>query len=243
MSAAVSTFHTDRPPELSPEVLAEWNRQLEEASPNEIIRFAADMFGDRLAVATQFGAEGCSLVHRVSRVAPQSYIFTIDTGLLFEETYDLAARLEEACGVTIHRVRPEQTVGRQAVTYGPNLWESDPDLCCTLRKVMPMQSTLERFDAWMTSVRREQTQNRAGTPVVQWDSKFRLVKFAPYAALSGAEVEAYLREHKVPTNPLRLVGYASIGCMPCTRPIKEGEDPRAGRWWRASKTECGLHTK
>lgn len=220
-----------------------WNDELEGLDADGMIRFAGDRFGARLAVATQFGVEGCTLLHRVARHAPQSYIFTIDTGMLFQETYDLADTLEDRFGITIHRVRPEQSLGVQAVKYAPNLWESDPDLCCTLRKVIPMQETLEGFDAWLTSVRWDQTPDRAGTPLVQWDAKFGLIKLAPYATTSAAAVTAYVREHDIPTNPLRGIGYPSLGCLVCTRPVNEGEDPRSGRWWGRTKTECGLHSR
>lgn len=223
--------------------IARWNEELQDADPDTILRFAAERFGARLAVATQFGVEGCTLLHRVARLAPQAYVFTIDTELLFRETYELANKLEQRLGITIHREKPDYSVGVQAAKYGPNLWEKDPDLCCTVRKVMPMQRTLERFDAWVTSVRREQTQNRADTPVVAWDAKFNLVKIAPLAAVTAAEIQRYVEEHDIPVNPLRLYGYQSIGCMPCTRPVAPGEDPRAGRWWKGSKTECGLHTR
>lgn len=218
-----------------------WAKDLESADPDSVIRFAVDIFGSRLAVATQFGAEGCTLLHRVSRIAPESYIFTVDTGLLFEETYRLADDLEAKLGITIARVKPDYTVGEQAVKHGPNLWEKDPDLCCTIRKVLPMQKALSGYGAWMTSVRREQNSNRATMPVVQWDERFGLVKFAPLLSQTAADIQSYVKAHEIPVNPLRIIGYQSIGCMPCTRPVAEGEDPRAGRWWRSSKTECGLH--
>lgn len=241
MAAVLPTSLSSAPREPGPAEVAAWARELEGESPETIIQFAARRFDDRLAVATQFGVEGCTLLHRVSRHAPSAYVFSIDTGLLFAETHTLAQRLERQLGIEIHRVLPEQSVAMQAVKLGPNLWERDPELCCTLRKVIPMQRTLEGFGAWMTSIRRGQTASRAETPVVQWDERFGLVKFAPLAAQSDAAVDAYIKEHAIPTNPLRLVGYRSIGCAPCTRPVADNEDTRAGRWWRSDKTECGLH--
>src|SRR5690606_38037435 len=166
-----------------------------------------------------------------------------DTGLLFGETYALADELEQALGITIARVRPGDSPALQAVKHGPNLWERDPDLCCTLRKVQPMLEALHGKRAWMTAVRREQSPTRKGIPVVEWDDKFDLPKFAPLAAESAEAIARYMAQHQVPENPLRQHGYLSIGCLPCTRPVREGEDPRAGRWWRNEKTECGLHTK
>lgn len=229
-------------PEPPREQITAWASELEGATPDAIIRFAVEQFGPaQIAVATQFGAEGCTLLHRVAQIAPAVRFFTIDTGLLFHETYALADRLEARLGIHIERVAPRQSVAEQAVTHGPNLWERDPDLCCTLRKVQPMLEALHGMGAWMTGLRREQSPSRAHTPVVQWDERFGLVKFAPLATQRSAEVEAYIRRHHVPTNPLRQLGYPSLGCFTCTRPVKPGEDPRAGRWWRSAKTECGLH--
>jgi phosphoadenosine phosphosulfate reductase len=228
----------------SQEQISRWADDLDDADPQAIIRFAVDTFGaPNIAVATQFGVEGCTLLHRVAVVAQDAWFFTIDTGVLFEETYRLADELEKRLGITINRVRPAQTIGEQAVTYGPNLWESDPDLCCTLRKVQPMQEALYGFAAWMTAVRREQSSTRKQTRVVDWDPKFELVKIAPLAGQSAEAIARYVAENEVPTNPLRLIGYPSLGCFPCTRPVKPGEDARAGRWAKFEKTECGLHTK
>jgi phosphoadenosine phosphosulfate reductase len=242
MTSAVAQAPRAAPP--AKEEIEAWATELEGAGPDRIIRFAIQTFGAKqIAVATQFGVDGCSLLHRVGVQAKDAWFFTIDTGVLFEETYRLADKLEAELGIRINRVRPAQTIGEQAVTYGPNLWENDPDLCCTLRKVQPMQEALSGFSAWMTAVRREQSSTRKQTRIVEWDDKFKLVKFAPLAGETGASIQAYVDEHKVPTNPLRLIGYPSLGCFPCTRPVKPGEDPRAGRWSKFEKTECGLHTK
>jgi phosphoadenosine phosphosulfate reductase len=222
--------------------VAAWNRELEGQDPDAIIRFAADRFGSNLAVATQFGVEGCTLLHRVARIEPRAWFFTIDTGLLFHETYALADELEQLLGIRIARVKPPDSPAVQAVKHGPNLWERDPDLCCTLRKVQPMLEALEGKGAWMTAVRREQSSTRKDVKVVDWDAKFSLPKFSPLATQSAEAIARYVDTHKIPTNPLREHGYLSLGCLPCTRPVKPGEDPRAGRWWRNEKIECGLHT-
>ncbi len=225
----------------TPAEIKAWAAELEGKDPDVVIRFAWQHFRNNLAVATQFGADGCTLLHRVSRIAPAARFFTIDTGLLFHETYALASALEAKLGITIERVQPERSVAEQAVTYGPNLWERDPDLCCTLRKVAPMKRALSGMGAWMTAVRREQSPTRRELPAVQWDEKFGLVKFCPLVAETETSVEAYALEHEVPLNPLRKLGYLSLGCLTCTRPVKEGEDQRAGRWWRTDKVECGIH--
>jgi phosphoadenosine phosphosulfate reductase len=220
-----------------------WQRELDGKDPDTIIRFAVERFGASLAVATQFGVEGCTLLHRVARVAPQAWFFTIDTGLLFQETYALADELEQKLGIKIARVRPDDSVAVQAVKHGPNLWERDPDLCCTLRKVQPMLEALANKSAWMTAVRREQSTTRKDVMAVEWDAKFGLPKFSPLVAESSEAIEQYVQQHGVPTNPLRQLGYASLGCFTCTRAVKPGEDPRAGRWWRNDKTECGIHVR
>ncbi len=225
----------------SPNEIAAWSRELEGKDPDTIIRFAAERFGASLAVATQFGVEGCTLLHRVARILPSAWFFTIDTGLLFAETYALADELERKLGIRIARVRPAASPAMQAIEHGPNLWEHDPDLCCTLRKVQPMLEALEGRGAWMTAVRREQTPTRKRIPVVEWDEKFGLAKFSPLAGETSEQVERYVAEHGVPTNPLRAHGYLSLGCLPCTRPVHPGEDGRAGRWWRSDKVECGIH--
>ncbi len=219
-----------------------WAKELSGKDPDAVIRFAVERFGKSLAVATQFGVEGCTLLHRVAQVSREPWFFTIDTGLLFQETYDLADKLEKQLGISIARVRPDESPALQAVRHGPNLWERDPDLCCTLRKVQPMLEALHGRGAWMTAVRREQSSTRQKLAVVEWDEKFGLPKFAPLLEESSEAVQRYVEAHAVPVNPLREYGYLSLGCLPCTRPVRPGEDARAGRWWKNDKVECGIHT-
>lgn len=241
MSAPAAAIARPKPP--SREELQRWSSALEGKNPDEIIRFAWEHFAPELAVATQFGVDGCTLLHRVSRIAPMAHFFTIDTELLFAETYALADELEKKLGIRIARIRPAESVGAQAAQHGPNLWETDPDLCCTLRKVQPMTEYLSSKRAWITAIRREQSSTRREAPIVDWDQKFGLVKIAPLVDQTQEQIDTYVVQHGVPTNPLRKLGYASLGCMTCTRPLKEGESGRDGRWWRTQKTECGLHTK
>ncbi|HEY8449395.1 MAG TPA: phosphoadenylyl-sulfate reductase, partial [Bacillota bacterium] len=155
--------------------------------------------------------------------------------------YELRDRVLERYNVELLRYAPELSVAEQAVVHGPNLWASDPGLCCRLRKVEPLKRALAELDAWITGIRREQTPHRANAGVVEWDARFGLVKINPLARWTAAEVERYLRERDVPRHPLYALGYPSIGCMPCTAPVAPGEDPRAGRWRGFTKTECGLH--
>jgi phosphoadenosine phosphosulfate reductase len=139
-------------------------------------------------------------------------------------------------------VVPEQTVAQQDAEHGPRLFERDPDLCCSLRKVRPLAETLSGFVAWGSGIRRDESSSRAGTRIVDWDAQREMIKVNPLAAWNQDDVDAYVAQHQVPINPLVELGFASIGCAPCTRPVAPGEDPRAGRWAGRNKTECGIHS-
>ncbi|MCI0343704.1 MAG: phosphoadenylyl-sulfate reductase [Planctomycetales bacterium] len=216
---------------------------LEGRSPAEVLRWAADRFAPRIALATGFGEEGCVIVDLIARERLPIGVFTLDTGLLFPETYDLWRRLEARYGIPIRAVRPALTLEEQAAAHGPALWERDPDRCCEIRKVAPLRAALRGLDAWVTAIRREQTPDRAGAAPVEWDRKFGLVKVNPLVRWTGADVRAYVHANGVPRNPLHERGYPSIGCWPCTSPVAAGEDPRAGRWRGSAKKECGLHSR
>jgi phosphoadenylyl-sulfate reductase (thioredoxin) len=223
--------------------VADAARQLEGKQPLDVLRWAAERFAPRLVFATAFGAEGCVLIDLIGRHRLPIDVVTLDTGLLFPETLELWWQLEERYGIGIRGVRPAQTVDEQAAAHGERLWAHDPDRCCELRKVRPLRAALAGREAWIASIRRDQTAARAGAAVVERDPTFGLVKVSPLVAWSSAEVWAYLRQHDVPTNPLHQLGYPSVGCWPCTSPVAAGEDPRAGRWRGATKTECGLHLR
>jgi phosphoadenylyl-sulfate reductase (thioredoxin) len=211
---------------------------LEGRPPEEILGAVAPRFPGRIALATSFGAEDCVLVDVIARAGLPIDLFTLDTGFLFAETYALWTRLEERYRVRIRASR----AGIPSVEPGlPPPWERDPDACCAARKVAPLQEALSALGAWVTGIRRDQTPDRARARVVEWDARFGLVKVNPLAAWTSDEVWAYARRFEVPTNPLHSRGYLSIGCAPCTSPVKPGEDPRAGRWRGREKTECGLH--
>ena len=216
---------------------------LEGRSAVEVLSWAAERFAPRITFATGFGAEGCVLIDLVARHRLPIDLFTLDTGLLFPETYALWRRLEGRYGVVIRAVRPLETVDEQAGSRGDRLWERDPDACCGLRKVEPLRSALEGFDAWITAIRRDQTPERASAGIIERDRRYGLVKVNPLAAWTSADVAAHVRDHDVPTNPLHDQGYPSIGCVPCTSRVLPGEDPRAGRWRGRAKTECGLHAR
>ena len=214
-----------------------------EGRPVDALAWAAERFPKRVTFSTGFGAEGCLIIDLIARHQLEIDVFTLDTGLLFPETYALWRRLEERYGLTIRAVRPAATVAEQAETHGEALWDRDPDLCCQLRKVAPLRQALADKDAWVSAIRRDQTKERASAQLVEWDERFALVKLNPLAAFTHADVWSYLREHHVPVSPLHEQGYASIGCHPCTSPVEAGEDPRAGRWRGRPKTECGLHAR
>jgi phosphoadenosine phosphosulfate reductase len=214
---------------------------LEDADPVDVLRWAAGRFAPRLGFATGFGVEGCVLIDLAARHAIALDVFTLDTGLLFAETYDLWRRLEARYGVSIRAVRPAITVEEQARRHGERLWARDPDACCRIRKVEPLTGAVAGLDAWITAIRRDQTAERAAARVVERDLRFGLVKINPLLRWTTRDVWKHVLAHEVPYNPLHDHGYPSIGCAPCTSPVAPGEDPRAGRWRGAGKQECGLH--
>jgi phosphoadenylyl-sulfate reductase (thioredoxin) len=202
----------------------------------ETLRWAAAEYHGKLTFATGFGAEGCVIIDLIGRNELPIDLFTLDTGVLFDETYDLWRRLEARYGVTIRAVRPQ---------LGPDddkLWEREPDRCCEKRKVVPLRTALAGFDAWITAIRRDQTPERANAQPVEQDKKFGLVKVNPLVTWTHDDVWAHLYAHDVPFNPLHQQGYPSIGCRPCTSAVVPGENLRAGRWRGSAKKECGLHS-
>jgi phosphoadenosine phosphosulfate reductase len=209
--------------------------------PERVLEWAFDTFGEEVAISSAFGAEGMALIDIASRVRQNFRLFTLDTEFLFPETYKLMDQVEQSYGITIERVYPLNSPEEQERVHGPALWQRNPDLCCNLRKVEPLQRKLSELQAWITSIRRDQTPTRAGAGKIEWDQKFGLVKINPIADWSSKQVWQYIREHDVPYNELHERNYPSIGCTHCTRAVRPGEDPRAGRWAGLSKTECGLH--
>jgi phosphoadenosine phosphosulfate reductase len=209
------------------------SRALEDTTPVDILRWASAHI-PRLAFATGFGAEGCVIIDVIAREQLPIEIFTLDTGVLFPETYALWKALETKYGITIRGVAPVQVIDK--------LWESDSDRCCDLRKVQPLRAALAGYGGWITAIRRDQTPERANANVVEADPKFGLLKINPLVRWTHDDVWGHLYAHDVPTNPLHQQGYPSIGCQPCTSPIVPGENLRAGRWRGAQKTECGLHS-
>ena len=216
-------------------------RDLEGAPPLEVLRWATGRFAPRLGFGTGFGAEGCVIIDLIGRHQLPVDIFTLDTGLFFDETYELWRRLEARYGITIRAVKPELSVSGQAEVHGAELWRRDPDACCRMRKVEPLAREARRFDAWITAIRRDQTAERKAARVVERDQRFDILKVNPLASWSNGQVWRHILDHEVPYNPLHDQGFPSIGCAPCTSAVGAGEDPRAGRWRGTAKTECGIH--
>jgi phosphoadenosine phosphosulfate reductase len=210
-------------------------------SPGKILRWSFETYGDRVEMASGFGVEGMVLIDLAARIYPRVRVFTLDTGFLFPETDQLIETVERRYGIAVERIRPPLSPDEQAETYGPALWRTTPDQCCALRKVEPLREKLSKLRAWITAIRREQTAARAQARKVEWDAKFQLVKINPIADWTTGRVWAYIRKNDVPYNPLHDTGYPSVGCTHCTRAVRPGEHPRAGRWSGFEKTECGLH--
>src|SRR5438094_483417 len=217
------------------------NQRLGSASPQEILSWAVDTFHPRLTMATAFGAEGCCLIHMLAEIEPAVRIFNLETGYQFPETLQLRERIRERYGIEVEYIRPELTVAEYEEEHGGALYNSFSDQCCHDRKMLPLRRAVVGYDAWISAIRRDQTAHRAVAGVVQWDAKFSLVKVNPLLTWTKKEVWGFIHKHDVPYNPLHDEGYPSVGCWPCTRPISDGEDDRAGRWSGTVKKECGLH--
>ena len=214
--------------------------ELELAPAESIIEWAVATFGDRFCITSSMG--DAVLAHLASTVAPGIDVVFLDTGYHFAETIGTRDAVEATLPVNLISITPKQTVAEQDATYGKDLYKRDPDLCCALRKVQPLQESLSGYDAWATGLRRAETHNRVIAPVIGWDTKKKKVKVSPLARWSDEEVEKYIADNGVLVNPLVYDGYPSIGCATCTLRVAPGEDPRSGRWAGTNKTECGIHT-
>ena len=213
----------------------------EQWSAQDVLRWAFATFGRHVEIASGFGVEGMVLIDIAARLQPSLRVFTLDTDFLFPETYALIDRVEKRYGIKVERLKAELKPEEQEVRHGAELWLRNSDACCNLRKIEPLRKKLSRLQAWITSIRRDQTAVRAKARKVEWDSQFHLVKINPLADWSSKKIWQYVMEHNVPYNPLHDQNYPSIGCTHCTRSVRPGEDPRAGRWAGFEKTECGLH--
>jgi phosphoadenosine phosphosulfate reductase len=215
------------------------NERLAEASAYEILAWAREAFGDKLVVTASM-ADG-ALPHLAAQAAPGVDVVFLDTGYHFVETIGTRDAVEATLDINLVNVTPEQTVAEQDAAYGKDLFARDPDKCCAMRKVAPLNKALDRYDAWVTGVRREESPTRANTPVVEYDAKRNMVKLNPIAPWTQDDLDTFIADNGVLVNPLVYDGFPSIGCEPCTKRVAPGEDPRSGRWAGNSKTECGLH--
>lgn len=212
---------------------------LDREPAEKIVEWALATFGERFCVTSSFA--DAVLVHVVSQVAPGVEVVFLDTGLHFAQTLRVRDTVAATMPVVVKSITPRLTVGQQDGLHGPRLFARDPDECCALRKVEPLERALEPYDAWAAGLRRDEGPTRANTPVVGFEPSRGKVKVAPLAYWTQADVDAYIARYDVPVNELIRQGYASVGCWPCTRKTAPGEDPRAGRWPLFDKTECGIH--
>ncbi|MEC7222943.1 MAG: phosphoadenylyl-sulfate reductase [Verrucomicrobiota bacterium] len=227
--------------------VSEETERLECLSLDELLCWCCNYFGDKAASGTSFQGSGLVIIDHAIRNGCNFPIFTIDTGLLFPETMELKKKLEDFWDVKIQGVHPEQTIEEQKKTMGPELWKTNPDSCCQMRKVLPLQSRLSSLDVWITGLRRGQSDQRKSTNVLEMYEfdKLResyIFKLNPMVNWSREKVWSYIKDHNIPYNTLHDKGYRSIGCWPCTKAISDGQDERAGRWEGFNKTECGIHT-
>ena len=221
--------------------------RFEDTPLTEILKWAWDRFGEKAAIGTSFQGAGLVMIDHAVKAGLKFPVFTMDTQFLFPETLELKAKLEAKFGIEIESLFPEQTPEEQAAEHGPELWTRHPDLCCTLRKVIPLQKKLESLSVWITGLRRQQSDTRQKTKILElyhFDvlRDQYILKLNPMANWSRDAVWEYIRANGIPYNPLQDRGYRSIGCMQCTRAIGEGESERAGRWTGFDKAECGIHT-
>ncbi len=231
--------------EPTPEFLAELKAKsdaLETAHPREILRHAVERYAERLTMATAFGPEGMVILHLLAEIDPQVHVFNLDTGYQFSETLELRDEVARRYGIEVQMMQPELTVEAYERQHGGPLYKSNPNQCCFDRKIKVLHQAIEGKQAWISAIRRDQSEDRRKASIVGWDKKFSLVKINPLANWTKQDVWRLVTEENVPYNPLHDRGYASIGCWPCTRAVMFGEDERAGRWSGLAKTECGLHT-
>jgi phosphoadenosine phosphosulfate reductase len=215
---------------------------VEAMQAEEVLLWAHDQFGDHMCLTCSWQRQSSALVHMIfGELGLDIPVVELDTELFFKETYETRDRLVERYGLEL--IRPGViSVAEQHAREGHNLWERDPDRCCHIRKVEPLERALEPFDAWITGIRREQALTRADAQRVEWSARYSVWKIQPIVDWDSKRVQAYIHVNEVPYNPLHDAGYPSIGCIPCTRPVRVGEDERAGRWSGADKIECGIHT-
>lgn len=233
--------------QFSSEAIHELAAEFETSSPTQMLEWAAEQFPNRTSIGTSFQGAGLVIIDLSIQAGLNLPVFTLDTGLLFPETEALVGRLEDFFDIAIERVNPELSVAQQTAEHGPELWKRAPDLCCSMRKVLPLQSKLRNLDVWITGLRRQQSDTRQKTlplELYKFDvlRDHSILKLNPLVNWTKEDVWEHLRRRKIPYNPLTDQGYRSIGCWPCTRAIGAEDNERAGRWTGFNKAECGIHT-
>jgi len=214
-------------------------RDLDDASADEILRWAARTFGDRFCVLSSMG--DAVVASLAAKAKPGVDVVFLDTGYHFAETIGVRDAVAAVYDVNVVSALPLLTVAEQDDAYGKDLFARDPDKCCAMRKVAPMEAALVDYDAWATGVRRDESATRTTTPVVQFDARRRKVKVNPIARWTKLELDTYIADNHILVSPLIDDGYLSIGCEPCTKKVAPGADPRSGRWVGHAKTECGIN--
>ncbi|HEX5245497.1 MAG TPA: phosphoadenylyl-sulfate reductase [Gaiellaceae bacterium] len=215
---------------------------VEAMTAEDCLLWAYDRFGDKLCLTCSWQKQSSVLVHMVSELGIDIPVIELDTALFFRETYETRERLVERYGLEL--IRPDViSVAEQHKQEGPNLWETNPDRCCHVRKVEPLERALKEYDAWISGIRREQSLTRKDAQRVEFSERYDVWKIQPLVDWDAKRVDAYIHVNEIPYNPLHDAGYPSIGCIPCTRPVSRDQDERAGRWADSDKIECGIHTK
>ncbi len=216
---------------------------LETASPEQIIRWGVDRYGSYLTMATAFGPEGCVILSMLASIAPDLYVFNLDTGYQFQQTLDLRDQIASKYKIEVDMLQAKPSVPEYEALHGGPLYHKDPTRCCMERKINLLHLGIRNKHAWMSGIRRDQSKDRARAAVIGWDKKFNLVKISPLANWTTQDVWNRIVSEQIPYNPLHDQGYPSIGCWPCTKAVLNSQtDERSGRWNGTGKTECGLHT-
>jgi phosphoadenosine phosphosulfate reductase len=245
---AVASELTDNPvprkfddPQVLADLVAEGQERFgHDSTPEAILAWGAAAVGlGRLAIASSFADS--VLAHLAARAVPGVDVLFVDTGYHFAETIGLRDAVEEVYDVNVRTLLPILSVDGQAERYGADLNSRDPDACCAMRKVAPFSAALGEYDGWASGLRRDDHNSRGDVQPVMADPRRQMLKINPLAYWTQDRVDEYVQQHSLLENPLRQIGYVSIGCAPCTRPVADGEDPRSGRWAGQAKVECGMH--
>lgn len=217
------------------------NQELETWSVEDVLRWSLVKFGDKVAHVTSFGPTGMVILDQLVRLSEGVNVITIDTDFLFPETYKLRDQVQAQYPIKLAVHQTHLAPHAQVRQHGPSLWDRNPDQCCHIRKILPLRKALQGYDAWFTGLRRDQSPTRAGIPIIEWDTKYKMIKLNPLAAWTRSDVWSYIVENNVPYNALHDRGFASIGCTHCTHRTTNLSDERSGRWRGVDKVECGIH--